>query len=205
MQTNRETWDFTSLESIGGHSIEVIGNPILDATDRGKAIAFDGKADQVIVHGNPIGDSKTFTFEVVFQPAAALNRTNDPRFIHVQDPDDPEARRLMLEIRVNDQDQWVFDAFLLTGLGELMLMDKARVHRTNEWAHVAVTYDGKTFSSFVDGKPELSGPLACKDVLFSPKTVVSVGARMNRKFHLQGMVKTIRVTREVLDPMDFIL
>lgn len=194
----QETWEFNSLERIGGHSVLPSGRPTILATERGTAISFDGVGDRLLVQGNPLKGARAFTVEVLFKPGAGINQANDPRFLHIQDPADSLAKRLMMEIRVNDRAEWVLDAFLLTDAGERVLLDMTKTHPTDEWAHAAVTYDGSILRTWVNGVEELSGPVTHKDFILNPGAVVSVGSRMNEVHRLFGTIKTLRFTHEAL-------
>ena len=60
--------------------------------------------------------------------------------------------RFLFELRVIDGNQWCLDAFV-AGQGysrALLLRDK--LHPTGQWYHVASTYDGKMFRSYVNGR-----------------------------------------------------
>ena len=50
-----------SLKNIGGHPVQVFGNPEIVKTEIGKAIRFDGIHDRLLVDNNPLGDAKEFT------------------------------------------------------------------------------------------------------------------------------------------------
>lgn len=197
-------WTLDSLERIGGHKVTVHGTPRLAKGPTGGAVAFNGAGDWLLVHGNALGDAKAFTVEIFLNPGAGSNATNDPRFFHIMDPEDPESKRLIIEIRVNDQGKWWFDSMLVTDAGQVILADKTLLHPTGAWAHTAVTYDGATLRNFVDGKEETSGAVAFKNMIFTPGAVTSLGARMNDKFHLLGEIGTVRLTRAALAPKDFL-
>jgi len=91
-----ELWDISNLELIGGHSLTILGDPQVVATEIGDAVQFDGEGDRILVDFNPVMDAKEFTVELVFKPDACYPDNTDPRFVHIQDPDDPDEKRIMI-------------------------------------------------------------------------------------------------------------
>jgi hypothetical protein len=197
-----ETWNFNSLESIGGHPVTLMGNPKVVPTPDGDAVAFDGDGDRLLVGNDPLGDAKAFTVEMVFNPGSSSAATTAPRFMHIQNPAN-SSTGLMMELRVNDKGGWAFDGGLTTDMGARILFDASKTHPMNQWAHVAVSFDGTVFKTFVNGVEELKGNAPYKTVVVDAGAVVSVGARMNKIYWLLGMVRTMRITRAALDPKDF--
>jgi hypothetical protein len=200
----QETWTLDNLDRIGGHPVLLDGDPRLIAVGAANAVAFNGVADRLLVKGSPLRGARAFTVEVIFHPEAGLNAKNDPRFIHLMDPDDPAAKRLMVEIRVTPEGKWALDAMLKTDSGEVALLDMQKLHPTGQWSHVAVAYDGATLRTYVDGTAELSGSVAHKDLIFAPDAIVSIGCRMNKVHWFQGAIRTLRFTQGVLAPKDFL-
>ena len=74
-----EVWELKSLKKIGGHRVQVFGDPEIVKTDMGRAIKFDGIDDRVLVDNNPLGDTKEFTIEVIFKADPAYDISNQPR------------------------------------------------------------------------------------------------------------------------------
>ena len=81
----------------------------------------------------------------------------------------------------------------------LMFPDK--LHPIGEWYHVAQTFDGKTFRSYVNG--ELQGEA---DIAFTRQGegAASVGTRINRRNYFHGAVRQARFTPRALAPDQFI-
>jgi hypothetical protein len=202
----QETWLLDNLERIGGHPVKVEGSPRLVPTGTGtdRAVAFDGVADRLLVAGSPLRGAAAFTAEVLFRPDAGLNARNDPRFLHVMDPDDPDSKRLMVEIRVTPEGRWTLDGMLKTDAGEAALLDMTRLHPTGRWAHAAVTYDGAVLRTYVDGVAELSGAVAHRRTVLPANAIVSIGARMNKVHWFQGAIRALRFTQAALGPEDFL-
>ena len=74
-----EVWELKSLKKIGGHQVQVFGDPEIVKTDMGRAIKFDGIDDRLLVDNNPLGDTKEFTIEVIFKADPAYDISNQPR------------------------------------------------------------------------------------------------------------------------------
>lgn len=193
-------WILNGLDRIAGHPVSVRGNPSVDAD----GIRFDGRGDQLIIGGHPLPGATAFTVEALFRPEAGVNQANDPRFFHLMDPDDASERRLMMEIRVNAEGRWSFDAMLRTDAGEKALLDLSLQHPTGEWAATAVVYDGATLKAFVNGTEELRAPLSFHREIFGPGAVVSLGARMNQVHHFAGMIRMLRFTPAALAPHELL-
>jgi hypothetical protein len=112
--TYYELWDIDTLENIGGHPTTIIGNPQVVMTDIGKAIEFDGDGDMLLIDANPLGEAKEFTIEIIFKPDGAYPQNADPRFVHIQDPDDAAQKRVMMELRITAENLWYLDGFMNT-------------------------------------------------------------------------------------------
>lgn len=199
-----EFWSINNLKEIGGHNVTVFGNPEVVDTKLGKAVKFDGDGDMLLVDFNPLGNTTEFTVEVVLKPEAAYPENIKPRFLHFQDPDDLDAKRLMVELRVNEENQCYLDAFLNTDTSSLALIDPKLVHSTEEWLHAAVTYKNNTLTTYVNGEKQLSGSIGYKDAFINPTGKVAIGGRMNKVDYFRGLIKTLKVSKVALEPVDFI-
>ena len=199
-----EYWNIDNLSEIGGHNVTVFGNPELVDTELGKAVKFDGDGDMLLVDFNPLGNTSEFTVEVVFKPEACYPENSTPRFLHFQDPDDPDAKRLMVELRLNEKNQCYLDGFLKTDTGRLALIDERQVHPTEVWLHAAVTYKNNILTTYINGEKQLSGQIGYKDAFINPMGKVAIGGRMNKVDWFQGLIKTLKVTNVALKPDDFI-
>lgn len=199
-----EVWELNSLKKIGGHSLQVSGNPQIVNTEYGKAMKFNGIDDKLLVDNNPIGDAKEYTVEVVFKPDPAYDISNAPRFIHFQDPDDTLAKRVLIELRVTQEKEWYLDGYMLTDAGEKTLVNKTLTHPTGVWIHAALTYKDNTLKTFVNGIQELSGTVTYTEKLINKIGKTSIGGRMDNRNYYCGLIKTLKITRKALDPKDFI-
>jgi hypothetical protein len=199
-----EYWCLNNLEEIGGHPVSIIGNPEVVETEIGKAIKFDGDGDQLLVDFNPLGNTKEFTVEVVFKAAACFPENAKPRFIHFQDPNDSIAKRLMIELRLNEKNECYLDAFLRTDTGSLVLIDENLVHPTETWLHAAVTYKNHRLTSYINGEIQLSGEIGYKEAFINPAGKVAIGGRMNQENWYRGLIKTLKISKIALKPEEFI-
>jgi hypothetical protein len=116
--------------------------------------------------------------------------------VHIQDERDS---RIMIETRLIGSQSWSLDTFMLSGDSSRPLLDRARRHPTGRWAWVALVYDGKTMSDYVNGVKELEGP-----VNFAPMADgrMSLGVRLNRVFWFKGSIKEVRFSPVPLNPDD---
>jgi len=198
-----ETWDIDNLDQIGGHNIVVNGDPEVVETEMGTAVKFDGDGDMILVDCNPIGEAKAFTVEVVFKANASYPENIDPRFIHIQDQDDPDEKRLMIELRINENNQCYLDGFMLTDTAQLTLIDENLVHPTDQWHHAAITFKNGVMTTWFNGEKELSGQVGYAETIINPIGKVAIGGRMDHRNWFNGYIKTLKVTHKVLDPEEF--
>jgi hypothetical protein len=200
-----EEWDIASLEIIGGHSVTVFGDPEVVNTELGDAIKFDGDGDRILVDFNPVMDAKEFTVELIFKPEASYPNNLEPRFLHMQDPDDPDGKRVMIELRIDANNMCYMDGFIKTDIESLALIDEKLVHPTEVWQHVAITYRDSTFTTYFNGNEELSGTLRYAEKIVNTVGKTSIGGRMNDVAFFAGLIKTLKVTHTCLEPKDFVI
>jgi hypothetical protein len=199
-----ECWDICSLSDIGGYGVTIYGEPVVVATEKGNAVFFDGVNDALFINKNPFGDAKEFTFEVLFRPEGGQpNIANEPRFVCFWDPDDASGPRMTIEIRVTAANEWYFDGFLKTDKEDLTLIDATKTHPTGQWMHAAVTYKDNIFTTYVNGRQELSGTVGYTSKVFNTTGKTSVGARYNMARWYNGLIKAIKVTHAALTPEEF--
>ena len=199
-----EQWKLNNLVETGGHRIQVFGNPKVVDTEIGKAVQFNGNGDMLLVDFNPIGEAKEFTVEVVFKPDACYPENTAPRFIHIQDPQDPNTKQIMIELRLNEKNQCYLDGYLKTDTGSLVLIDKNLVHPTGVWMHAAVTYKNNILTTYLNGEKQLSGKIGYQEMIINYTGKVAIGGRMNKISWYKGLIKTLKVTKVALEPEDFI-
>lgn len=200
---NTTVWTFDRLAGIGGHATTVEGAPVLIDTPLGKAVKFDGVDDALFIDNHPLAGAARFTFEAVFRPDGGAF---EQRWFHLQESDavsaaqgQPPGTRFLFEIRV-EKDEWWLDAFIKgPGYNQVLIFPDKR-HPVGQWFHVAQTYDGTTYRSYVDGV--LQGEAA---VTFTPQGAgrASVGCRINKVNYFNGAVREARFTPEALTPDRF--
>ena len=197
-------WVLDNLTEIDGIPVYTLGDPEVVDTDLGKAIKFDGNGDRILVDANPIETSKAYTVEVIFKAdAGTLNQNSEPRFIHIQNPDDPKQKRVMMEIRVNSDNKVYLDGFMLTDNDKLALIDETKFHDTEAWVHAAITYDGTTFATYINGVQELTGAVGYENDILDEIGQTSIGARMDKRNWYSGLVKCLKVTQAKISPDKF--
>jgi hypothetical protein len=185
-------WTLDNTESVGGHRPRVLGAPqIASAAAGGPALQFNGKNDGLILPVNPLRGFSKFTIEILFRPDADGPRAQ--RFVHIQDERDS---RIMIETRLISGQSWCLDTFLHSGDNSRPLLDRTRRHPTGNWAWVALVYDGRRMSDYVNGVKELEGP-----VNFAPMADgrMSLGVRLNRVFWFKGNIKEVRFSPTALN------
>ena len=196
-------WTFDRLSDIGGHATVVEGAPVLIDTPLGKAVKFDGVDDALFIDNHPLAGAERFTFEAVFRPDGGAF---EQRWFHLQEADEvsaaqgqPPGTRFLFEIRVEGQEWWL-DAFIKgPGYNQVLIFPEKR-HPIGRWFHVAQTYDGTTYRSYVDGV--VQGEAAVTFKAQGPGRA-SVGCRINRVNYFNGAVREARFTHEALTPERF--
>src|SRR5918996_6306718 len=166
-------WTFDRLEGIGGVKTTVEGNPKIVDTPFGKAIEFDGIDDAVWIEKHPLAGAATFTFEAIYRPDGGAFEQRwfhlaerDPKTGSLASADHPKTGqdanpRFLFELRVVDK-SWYLDAFVNGPGYNRALMAKDKLHPVGQWYHVAQTYDGKMFRSYVNGELQGEAEIAFK-------------------------------------------
>jgi PelA/Pel-15E family pectate lyase len=187
-----------NLDRIGGHAVTRIGAPRVVATPLGPAVEFNGASDGLLLDTNLLQGLARFTIEVVFEPA--VDGQLEQRFFHAQETAS-ENHRALIELRLLPDATWYVDTFLRDGESQLALIDKSRTHAAGHWYAAALTYDGRTLTSYVDGVQQMTGAVA-----FTPlgEGKTSIGVRQNRVSWFKGRVRLVRITPDAL-PADRLL
>jgi hypothetical protein len=189
--TEPVTWKLADTAKVGGHQTEVLGSPRAIAVDGRPAFCFNGTSDGVIVSNNPIAGWPQFTIEALMKPDA--NGGEEQRFFHIEDE---RSTRMLFETRLTPEHKWALDTFLYkSATDKRALLDREKLHDTAQWHWVALTYDGKTMTHYVNGVHELDGP-----VTFDPMANgrVSLGVRMNQRSWYHGCIAEVRFTPRAL-------
>jgi hypothetical protein len=189
-------WKIDNLRRIGGHAVNVIGDPRVIETPHGRAVLFDGARDGLLIESNPIEGARAFTVEAVIRPDAGGGA--EQRWLHIQET--AADNRVLLETRLRG-DVWFLDTFIKHGDRRLTLFDEPFPHPAGAWRRVALVYDGAVMRNYVDGREELSGALAVGP-LAAGRT--SVGVRQNRVHWFKGAISELRFTPRALAPREFL-
>ena len=190
------TWNIDNLKKIGSQTVEVLGDPKVVETDKGKATIFDGIDDGIFINNNPIAGADAFTVEAVFRPDAGGGK--EQRWLHIEDKENVETRAL-LEIRLNGN-EWFLDTFIKSGDNRAPLYAENFKHPVGQWFHIALVYDGKEMRHYVNGKLEMSGSVTAKPF---GRGVTSIGVRQNKVYWFKGAVRKARFTNRALSPDQF--
>ena len=199
--TNVADWTFDRLDRIGGHPIRIEGHPAVIDTPAGKAVHFNGIDDALFVDNHPLAGKSTFTFEAIFRPEGGAF---EQRWFHLAETDPTTGKdstaRLLFEIRVVGG-EWYLDAFA-TGPGyKTTLIAPEKKFPIGRWYHVAQTFDGKTYRSYVDGVLQVQAETAFKAQGIGH---ASVGVRINRVNYFHGAVLKARFSDSALAPNQFL-
>ena len=199
-QPQQYLWRIDSLEQIAGLPVVTQDNPQLVDSVYGTAVMFDGDGDRLLVNNNPLYGASEFTVEIIFKPNDVYPENLEPRFFHIEAPDNPN-RRITIELRLNDQHQWYLDTYIKSEVSQYTLIDSSLVHPMEQWTHAAITYKDRQFTAFVNGKKELSAEVDYLPIAKTGKT--SIGARMNEVHWFNGAILAARITHQVLSPEQF--
>lgn len=191
------TWKFDNLKRIGGLTPEILGEPRVIKTEKGKAIEFDGVDDGIFMPVNPLAGAKAYTIEAIFRPASG--GAKEQRWLHIEDTENVESRSL-LETRLVDS-TWFLDAFGKSGDNRLVLLAENFKHPLDQWFTVTLVFDGSEMRHYVDGKFEMSGKFERKPF---GKGKTSIGVRQNKIYWFKGAVKKARFTDRALKPNEFL-
>ena len=105
---------------------------------------------------------RRFTFEAIFRPDGGAFEQRwfhlaerDPKTGLLASADHPKTgqdanARFLFELRAVENN-WYLDAFVNGPGYNRALMFKDKLHPVGQWYHVAQTYDGKMFRSYVNG------------------------------------------------------
>jgi hypothetical protein len=189
-------WKLDSIETIGGHKVSVEGGPEVIDTPAGKAIRFHGGKDALFLNVHPLAGAETFTWEVIFRPDA--DGPVAQRFFHFQTPG--EETRMLFELRIREG-KWCLDSYVNSRGTAQALMNTEKLHSLDTWHHAAAVYDGREYRNYVDG--QLQGKAEIK-LAPQGEGQCSIGTRINRRDYFKGAILLTRMTRQALQPEEFL-
>lgn len=194
-------WAFDNLREIGGLPVHLEGAPALVDSPWGRAVRFDGRDDAIFLDSHPLAGAATFTFEALFRPEGGAF---EQRWFHLQEiapGGEATDTRILFEIRTRAGEWWL-DAFAKgEGYNHTLIAAEKRFP-VGRWFHVAQTFDGRLYRSFVDGVLQAEAPLA-----YRPQGAgrSSIGCRYNRVSPFQGAVRAAAFSRRAISPDRFVL
>lgn len=191
-------WQIDNLKNIGGHKVQVVGEPRVVSVGKTKAVEFDGEDDALFFDVHPLAGAKQFTAEVIFRPAA--DGPAAQRFFHMQEAGSED--RILFETRLTEDGQWFLDTFIKSGEGNYTQFAEKFLHPVDRWYHAALVVDGKSMRHYVNGKLEMQ-----TEIVYKPQGAgtTSLGVRINKVHWFKGAVRTVRFTRRVLGVKEFLL
>ena len=197
MADESTVWKIDNLKRIGGHEVQVIGNPHVVTMANGKAIEFNGRDDALFFDVHPLAGAKQFTVEVIFRPDP--NGLAEQRFFHMQENGSED--RILFETRLTRDGRWFLDTFIKTGEGNHAQLAEQFKHPVGAWYHAALVVDGTQMRHYVNGKEEMA-----TTINYRPQRAgrTSLGVRINKVYWFKGAIRTARFTRRALQPKEFL-
>ena len=199
----QEIWRFDRTDSVGGHPTKVLGSPKIVAAELGKAVAFNGVDDALLVNVHPLAGATTWTWEMVFKPDA--DGSPEQRIFHLQSVDPTTGQdipddRMLFELRIRG-DKWCLDSFASSGDHRLALLNCEKLYPFGRWYRVTAVYDGKMLHNYVDDELQGEGELQIPP---ARPGRASVGTRINLRDYYKGAIYEARFTRRALGVKDFL-
>ena len=188
-ETEKITWKIDSIDEISGNTVIVSGAPRVISLKGEEVVEFNGKSDGLLVWSNPIANWDNFEIEVDIKPYPGFPENVEQRFLHIQDPGN-ENRRILIELRLNGNDEWYGDWFIKTENESLTLLDSTQTHPFNEWATISLKYKDGEVIGFVNGEIQVKGNIK----YLSPGNTahISIGTRMDQRSWFKGAIKEVR-------------
>jgi Concanavalin A-like lectin/glucanases superfamily len=198
----QEVWRFDQTASLGAHAVKTLGHPQITETELGKAIAFNGVDDALMVDVHPLAGATTWTWEMIFRPDADGAPAQRVFHLQVRDPATGAdiADRMLFEIRIV-KGQWCLDSFATSAGKGATLLNCDKLHPLGEWARVTAVYDGTTLRNYVGDELQGEAP-----VTLAPQGEghASVGVRINLVNYFKGTIYEARFTPHALKVGDFL-
>ena len=199
----REVWRFDQTATVDGHTTKVLGHPQIVDTEIGKAVAFNGVDDALLVDVHPLAGAATWTWEMIFKPDADGKPAQ--RIFHLQSVDpatgtDFANERMLFEIRIRDG-QWCLDSFATAGGHARTLLNCEKMHPFGKWYRVTAVYDGKMLHNYVGDELQGEGEL---ELPAERPGRASLGTRIDLRDYYKGAVYEARFTPRALPAAEFL-
>jgi hypothetical protein len=186
-------WTLDNITSIGGHAPHVLGTPrVVGTVAGGPALQFNGRSDGLVFSTNPIAGWPKFTIEALVRPDADGLRAQ--RFLHIGDGHNSRA---LLETRGAAGQSWILDTYLKGGNDDRTLRNRAKRHPSGKWAWVALVYDGKRMTDYVNGVRQMEGNVNFPAMAGGS---MSLGVRLNQVYWFKGCIRQVRFHPAPLAP-----
>lgn len=186
-------WEIDNIREVGGNSVTIHGEPKVVGAEETSFVEFDGEKDGLLIDANPISGMEEFTIEVDFKPYPGFPENREQRFLHIQDPEN-ENRRILIELRLNDQNEWYGDWFLKSENESLTLIDSTNTHPVNKWTTISMSYKNGIVRGYINGNEEVSGNFEYLPIGENAKT--SIGTRMDQRSWFKGGIREVRFIPE---------
>lgn len=187
-------WLLHNLNRNSVKGVQIFGKPETVKSKYGKAVAFNGKTDGMIVDEIPLSGLEQFTIEIIMRPDSGGNF--EQRFLHFGEV---QGDRVLLELRSTPAG-WYLDAFIKVGDSEKALIEPGLIHSSDQWYHIAYIFDHGKLETWVNGNRELESHL---DVVPVKGGKTSIGMRQNEVSWFKGAIYKIRISSIALKPDKF--
>ncbi|MBB4858687.1 hypothetical protein HNO88_002013 [Novosphingobium chloroacetimidivorans] len=204
-----ESWTLDNLDRIGGRPVTVESTPQVICWTGGKAIAFDGVDDRLVVKGRPLVGVTRFTIEALIRPEGGVT---EQRFLHLAETNPQTGadvthtetthdtnNRIMFELRSSPAGFFI-DGYLKSRAGDVALAVPAKIHPNGAWYVLSQTYDGAVYRTYVDGV--LQGEVTTPFLPQGPGNV-GIGSRLNKESYFKGAIARLRFSERALSPREF--
>ncbi|MEP6262210.1 MAG: LamG-like jellyroll fold domain-containing protein [Gillisia sp.] len=183
------TWEIDSVDKIAGNPTEVSGAPLVITSEGKEVVEFNGINDGLLIKSNPVEGWNNFLIEVDIKPYPGFPENMEQRFLHIQDPEN-ENRRILIELRLNETNEWYGDWFIKTENENLTLVDPTQTHPLNKWATISLEYKNGEVTGLVNGEIQAQGHI--KYLSPGPGAHTSIGTRMDQRSWYKGAIKEVR-------------
>jgi hypothetical protein len=196
-------WNLNRTDSICGYKTRALNEyPSITSSTQGEVLLFDGINDAMFIENNPLGNASSFTIEVILRPDSSTNPDNfEQRYIHIRGKEN-DNRRILLELRLTDDQMWFLDTYVRSEINGLTLIDSSLTHQTGKWYHIALVYDNGIMHHYVNGVEEASGEVTYVSI---GDGLISIGARQNPRSWFKGAIQLIKFTQRAIQPDEFLV